>query len=219
MITLTPAVAAAYPETEVRLVVARRLVNAGWSAGQPAPRPYDEAAPEIATWHAAFRSFGTNPRRSRPSVDALLRRLDRTGALPRINPAVDAYNLVSVRFGVPAGAFDLDRVPGPVEIRYAADGDEFVPLGEPEAVEKPSPGEVVYAAGSTVLTRHWNHRDADLTKLTPATTNAVFILERVSAVVTTLTAAQEALAALLRPHAAAVGLGTADPAHPTAVPA
>lgn len=205
MITLSPEVAAAFGEADVRLVVAHGLVNDGWSVDQPEPRPYDESAPEIATWHAAFRAFGTNPRRSRPSVDALLRRLDRSGSLPRINPAVDAYNAVSVRFAVPAGAFDLDRLPGDVVIRYAADGDEFTPLGEPDVVEKPNAGEVVYAAGSTVLTRHWNHRDSDLTKLTPATTNAVFILERVSAEISA-EPAQEALADLLRPHAREVTL-------------
>lgn len=208
MITLSPEVAAAYPEADVRLVVARGLVNSGWSVDPPPARPYDESAPEIATWHAAFRSFGTNPRRSRPSVDALLRRFDRSGSLPRINPAVDAYNSVSVRFGVPAGAFDLDRLPGDVLIRYAADGDEFTPLGEPDVVEKPNPGEVVYAAGSTVLTRHWNHRDSDLTKLTEATTDAVFILERVSTAVTTLPAAADALAALLTPHAESVAVSS-----------
>jgi DNA/RNA-binding domain of Phe-tRNA-synthetase-like protein len=212
MITLSPEVAAAYPEAEIHLVVARGLVNTGWSADLTAVEdgflPYDETTPEILSWHEAFRAFGTNPRRMRPSVDALSRRLARTGRLPRINPAVDAYNLVSVRHGVPAGAFDLDRLPGPVEVRYAADGDEFVPLGEPDVVEKPNAGEVVYASGSTVLTRHWNHRDADPTKLTPATANAVFILERVSAVVPGLHAAEAELADLLRPHAAAIELAT-----------
>lgn len=217
IVTLTAPVAAAYPHTEIRLVVARGLdtstpfadlraveerVAAGWA-------PYDETGPEVGSWHAAFRAFGTNPRRIRPSVDALGRRLARTGRLPRINPAVDAYNLVSVTHGVPVGAFDLDRVPGDVEIRYAAGGDEFTPLDEPDVVEEPNPGEVVYAAGSVVLTRHWNHRDADLTKLTPATTNAVFILERVSAAVTTLPAAEAELVALLAPHAESVSTSSA----------
>lgn len=214
MLTLTPEVAAAFPEAEIRLLVARGLDNtvpfadlggiearvaAGWV-------PYDETGPEVGSWHAAFRAFGTNPRRIRPSVDALGRRLARTGRLPRINPAVDAYNLVSVTYGIPVGAFDLDRVPSPIVVRYAADGDEFTPLGEPDVVEKPNPGEVVYAAGGTVLTRHWNHRDADLTKVTDASTDVVFLLERVSAAVGTLPEAVAALAALLRPHAGSVEL-------------
>ena len=211
LLELTSEVAKAYPETEIRLVVARGLTNAGWEPGTPDGLvPYDETTPQIASWHAAYRSFGTNPRRVRPSVDALSRRLAKSGRLPRINPAVDAYNLVSVRHGVPAGAFDLDRVPGDVLVRYAADGDEFVPLGEPDVVEHPNPGEVVYAAGSTVLTRHWNHRDADLTKVTADSRTVVFLLERVSAGVTALPAAADDLAALLAPHADTVERATID---------
>lgn len=225
ILTLTPGVAAAYPDVEIRLVVARGLVNtqppdvapfadlaatearvaAGWA-------PHDETGPRIGSWHEAFRAFGTNPRRIRPSADALGRRLARTGRLPRINPAVDAYNLVSVTHGIPAGAFDLDRVPGDVEIRYATDGDRFTPLGEPDVVERPNPGEVVYASGGTVLTRHWNHRDADLTKVTQASRNVVFLLERVSPVAAdALVAAQTELAELLTPHAEKVELATLDP--------
>jgi DNA/RNA-binding domain of Phe-tRNA-synthetase-like protein len=47
------------------------------------------------------------------------RRLAKKGALPRINPAVDSYNAVSVRHGLPAAAFDLDHVTGEVVIRPA----------------------------------------------------------------------------------------------------
>jgi DNA/RNA-binding domain of Phe-tRNA-synthetase-like protein len=65
-----------------------------------------EDDPHVEAWRTAYRAFGTNPKRVRPSVDALRRRLARSGRLPRINPAVDCYNLISVISGVPAGAFD-----------------------------------------------------------------------------------------------------------------
>ena len=181
-VVLTGPVAAAFPETEIRLVAAHGLRNdRPWpglearlvelerrvAAGEWAPA--DESRPEIASWHAAFRRFGTNPRRVRPSVDALGRRLARTGRLPRVSPAVDAYNLVSVTRAVPVGAFDQRRLGEEVLVRYAEPGDAFTPLGEPETVERPGAGEVVYAdGGGRVLTRHWNHRDADATKVTPA---------------------------------------------------
>jgi DNA/RNA-binding domain of Phe-tRNA-synthetase-like protein len=97
--------------------------------------------------------------------------------LPRVNGAVDAYNVVSVQHAVPAGAFDLDAVIGDVVIRLAREGDAFVPLGEPDVLEQPSVGEVIYADDISVLTRHWNHRDADRTRVTPASRNVVFILE------------------------------------------
>ncbi len=124
------------------------------------------------------------------------------GALPRINPAVDSYNAVSVRHGLPAGAFDLDHVTGDVDIRHADGTEEFVPLGEPGTVENPKPGEIVYADPSGVLTRHWNHRDAHRTRVTEDSAHVVFILETVHAARDghLLETAAEELHALLLPH-------------------
>src|SRR5262245_22398272 len=109
---LTRDIIEAFPDAQVRFVAAYGLRNTSeWretatrlrtleglvAAGQW--RPFDETNAEIASWHEAFRRFGTNPRRSRPSADSLGQRLLRTGTLPRINSAVDAYNYVSVRYG------------------------------------------------------------------------------------------------------------------------
>lgn len=174
---LDDAVLADFPESQVRLVLADGVRNDGsWpltdrlidelTADLAAGRwqPHDESQPTIASWHEAYRRFGTNPRRTRPSVDALSRRLAKVGRLPRVNPVVDAYNLVSVRHGIPAGAFDVASIDEPVVVRPAQPGDGFTPLNETDRREEPAPGEVVYTAGSEVLTRHWNHRDCDRCK-------------------------------------------------------
>lgn len=215
-----------HPETQIRFVVAQglrndepwpdvaeehrllaeRIAEGGWS-------PFTEEDAPIRSWQEAYRRFGTNPRRFRPSLEALSRRLGKSGQLPRITGAVDAYNLVSVVHGTPAGAFDLDQLAPEVAIRPARDGDRFTPLGEPEKVEEPRPGEVVYAQGNQVLTRHWNYRDADATKVTEATRNAVFILERIAVDAVSdeaMATAQSALADLLRPHADQVRLAVID---------
>ena len=88
-------------------------------------------------------------------MDALRRRLARTARLPRINPAVDCYNLVSVSHGVPAGAFDLDAMYGDIVAGFADGHEEFTPLGEPGTTEHSRPGEMIYADQRSVLTRHW----------------------------------------------------------------
>ncbi|MFB7242061.1 hypothetical protein CW362_32375 [Streptomyces populi] len=163
-----PATTAALQELE------RQLADGTW-------QPADESDPRIEAWHTAYRSFGTNPRRIRPSVDALGRRLAKKGALPRINPAVDSYNAVSVRHGLPAGAFDLDHVTGDVEIRHADGSETFTPLGEPDTVENPRPGEIIYTDTTDVLTRHWNHRDAHRTRVTQDSTRVAFALETLHA--------------------------------------
>lgn len=191
---LSPAVSDAFPDTLIAVVTANGLrCHETWPATTAALEtleqqlaagawvPADESDPRIEAWHAAYRSFGTNPRRIRPSVDALGRRLAKKGTLPRINPAVDSYNAVSVRHGLPAGAFVLDHVTGGVDIRYADGTETFTPLGEPGAVESPKAGEIIYTDTTGVLTRHWNHRDAHRTRVTEDSTHVAFVLETLHA--------------------------------------
>jgi DNA/RNA-binding domain of Phe-tRNA-synthetase-like protein len=191
------------------------------AADDPGGDPADD--PHIAAWRAAYRAFGTNPRRQRPSADALRRRLSRSGKLPRINAAVDAYNLVSATYGVPAGAFDLDRVSGDIVVRFADGSESFTPLGEPGTIEHPHPGEVIYTDAAGVLTRHWNHRDADRTKVTADSEQIVFLLETVDAGAfgETLHAAMKSLAGLLSERSRSVivhQVTAADAAIPALVP-
>ncbi|MGV9345851.1 B3/B4 domain-containing protein [Streptomyces spiralis] len=226
---ISPAVADAFPDTLIALVTAsglrgrepwphttaameeleQRLADGSW-------QPADETDPRIDAWHTAYRSFGTNPRRVRPSVDALGRRLAKKGTLPRINPAVDSYNAVSVRHGLPAGAFDLDHVTGDVDIRHADGTESFTPLGEPGIVENPRPGEIVYADATDVLTRHWNHRDAHRTRVTEDSTRVVFVLETLCAARDghLLKIAAEELQGLLAPHAGRTAVHHLGPAQP-----
>jgi DNA/RNA-binding domain of Phe-tRNA-synthetase-like protein len=132
--------------------------------------------PHISSWRETYRSFGTKPGDYRPSAEALIRRAIKEGNLPRINNAVDLYNLVSVKHVIPMGGFDLDKVDGNIHLRFS-DGDEFFkPLGLGET-EKTYPGEVVYADDSRILTRRWNYRDTDFTKITKQTKNLVMFID------------------------------------------
>ncbi|MFJ6699376.1 B3/4 domain-containing protein [Streptomyces sp. NPDC091272] len=224
---LSQAVADAFPDTLIAIVTATGLRGREpWPATAAAQEdlerqlaagawaPADESDPRIEAWHTAYRSFGTNPRRIRPSVDALGRRLAKKGSLPRINPAVDSYNAVSVRHGLPAGAFDLDRVTGDVEIRHADGSESFTPLGEPDTIEKPKAGEIIYTDTTDVLTRHWNHRDAHRTRVTEDSTHVSFILETLHATRDghLLKAAAGELQDLLTAHSAGSTVGHLSPA-------
>ncbi|GAA2490385.1 B3/B4 domain-containing protein [Streptomyces longisporus] len=228
---ISPAVAEAFPDTLIALVTAsglrgreswphtaaaveeleQQLADGTW-------QPADETDPRIEAWHTAYRSFGTNPRRIRPSVDALGRRLAKKGSLPRINPAVDSYNAVSVRHGLPAGAFDLDHVTDAVDIRHADGTESFTPLGEPDTVEHPKPGEIIYADATGVLTRHWNHRDAHRTRVTEDSTHVAFILETLHADRdgNLLKVAADELEGLLAPHSHRTAVSYLSPAQPEA---
>jgi DNA/RNA-binding domain of Phe-tRNA-synthetase-like protein len=177
-----------------------------------------EGVPQVADWRAAYRAFGAKPQRTRPSVEALLRRLD--AGLPRIDRLTDAYNAVSIANLVPVGGEDLDQYQGPARLVRAAGDEDFdtVAHGEP-AVEHPRPGEVVWRDDAGVTCRQWNWRQCARTRITPATTNAVFIIDGLAALgLHGLTAAASDLASSLirlSPRAAiASRLVTADqPGH------
>jgi len=51
-----------WPETEAAMAELEHQLTAGtW-------QPADENDPRIESWHTAYRTFGTNPRRIRPSL-------------------------------------------------------------------------------------------------------------------------------------------------------
>jgi len=124
--------------------------------------------PFIASWREMYRSFGTKPGDYRPSSEALVRRVLKSGAIPTINTAVDAYNAVSVRHLIPMGGFDLGNVAGAINLRLSEGGEGFLSLGASET-EETYEGEPVYADDARILTRRWNFRDCDETKITRET--------------------------------------------------
>jgi DNA/RNA-binding domain of Phe-tRNA-synthetase-like protein len=74
------------------------------------------------------------------------------------------------------GGFDLDRVVGDIQLRYSTGGEMFKPLGAGKE-EETYEGEVVYADEERILTRRWNFRDADATKITRDTSHLVMFLD------------------------------------------
>ncbi|NEA27596.1 B3/4 domain-containing protein [Actinomadura bangladeshensis] len=157
----------------------------------------DAGDPHVEAWREAYRAFGAKPQRTRPSVDALLRRAD---ALPSINRVVDAYNAVSVEYALPIGGEDLDAYQGPARLVRATGDEPFdvVAGGEP-AVEHPNAGEVVWRDDAGVTCRRWNWRQCVRTRLTEDTKNALFLLERLEPYpIERLTEAGDRLAERLR---------------------
>ena len=73
-----------------------------------------------------YRRLGIDPTKTRPSSEALLRRVGRGQPLPRINTLVDAVNRCSLESRLPYGVYDLGRVSGPVELRLGGAGDEYM---------------------------------------------------------------------------------------------
>jgi DNA/RNA-binding domain of Phe-tRNA-synthetase-like protein len=135
-----------------------------------------EQLPHVAAWREAYRAFGAKPKRTRNSLEALLRRA--ASGLPRVNRLTDLYNAVSVLYQIPVGGEDLTRYTGAPRLKRA-DGDEpFDTTADGVAViEHPDPGEVVWCDDAGVTCRRWNWRQARRTQLREDTTTALFILD------------------------------------------
>ncbi len=79
----------------------------------------------LAPARALYRAFGIDPTRTRPSSEALLRRVLLGKPLPRILSAVDVCNLCSLRFLLPIGLYDAGRLRGAVRLRRGRPGESF----------------------------------------------------------------------------------------------
>jgi DNA/RNA-binding domain of Phe-tRNA-synthetase-like protein len=158
-----------------------------------------EQLPHVAAWREAYRAFGAKPKRTRNSLEALLRRA--ASGLPRVNRLTDCYNAVSVLHQIPVGGEDLTRYAGPPRLVRATGDEPFDTVADGVAVtEHPEGGEVVWCDEAGVTCRRWNWRQARRTQLREDTTAALFILDALDPVTgEALHAAADDLAARLGP--------------------
>lgn len=127
--------------------------------------------PRLLIWKEAYRRFGSNPNKFTPSIVFLAKQV-KSGKLVRsISPAVDAFNVISIKYLIPCGGDDMGTVDGDVTLGRAVSDETFAPIFKPEEAEHPDPGEVIYVNRRTkrVLCRRWNWRNADFSKITPGT--------------------------------------------------
>lgn len=131
---------------------------------------------KIAAWRRAYSSFGAKPKKYKSSVEALYRMILAGKELRHINTIVDIYNYISLKYMIPAGGDDLDKVDGGIILTFAQGNESFIELNSQE-VKNPKPGEVVYKDDKEVLCRRWNWRECDKTKMTEETQNAALVME------------------------------------------
>jgi len=89
-----------------------------------AGRSPSEIAP-LAWARELYKAFGIDPTRTRPSSEALLRRVLKDKPLPRILNAVDLCNLCSLHFLLPLGLYDGAKIRPPVRLRQGRPGEAY----------------------------------------------------------------------------------------------
>ncbi len=155
--------------------------------------------PGVLACRNAFQALGMNPNKFMVSIEALAKRVQKSAALPHINPLVDLGNAFSLRYEVPMGAHDIDKMePCGIAVRFSDLSDSFLPMGEAEAEQMPE-GELCYVSSHTVKTRRWMWRQSEDGKITEETSHVFFPIDGFSSVNgDAVLAARDALAAFLR---------------------
>ena len=128
--------------------------------------------PTVRAYRDFYWKLNIDPTKTRPSGEALLRRVLNGNELPNISTAVDAYNLASMQTIVPISGFDEERLRPPFHLRFAKN-EAFTGIG----MDKP----MLQTERMLVLTDEkqilcvYPYRDSDHSKITLQTQNAVII--------------------------------------------
>ena len=180
-----------FPESKIGILVCKGIDNtikdedkyAGFLADcqklalKHIENPEFTSNPIIRTWRDAFYKFKTK-KGARCSIEALLKRVSKGGEIGCINPLVDLYNGISLKYGMPVGGEDIDKVEGDVRLTLAEGGESFITYGS-DKDEPALPGEVIYKDDAGAICRCWNWRESVRTMLTEDVTNAFMIIETV----------------------------------------
>ena len=131
----------------------------------------------VKVWREAFQKFKTK-KGARSSIEALLKRINNGNNLGAINPLVDIYNCISLRYALPCGGEDIDKFAGHIRLTKAVGNESFITLGTDKS-EPPYEGEIVYKDDEGAICRCWNWRESVRTMLTENTKNAFLCIELV----------------------------------------
>ncbi len=123
----------------------------------------------LTAWREAFAREGMKVRDFRPSVDALVKRIQANKPFGSINPIVDIGTIVSLKFVLPAGAHPILSDTQEVSLE-PANGDE-VDTTLDDRSETLSRGEIVLKDNGRLASRRWVWRQTALSRIGNDTTN------------------------------------------------
>jgi len=125
----------------------------------------------------AFRDFywklDIDPTKTRPSGEALLRRVLHGNELPAISTVVDAYNLASMQTIIPISGFDRDLLTPPFHVRFAEDHESFTGIGMTKPIQLNN--NILVLTDETRVLCIYPYRDTDATKINVDTCNVLVV--------------------------------------------
>jgi DNA/RNA-binding domain of Phe-tRNA-synthetase-like protein len=146
-------------------------LDAPLHAAAAAIRTAAEPADIIAAVRRMYKRVGLDPTKTRPSSEALWRRVRKGDELPRINSLVDVINWCSLETQLPFGLYDAGRLRGNLTLRLGRPGEEYAGIRK----------DVVHLDGRLTLADADGPfgnptSDSARTMVTPATTRALVVI-------------------------------------------
>jgi len=188
--TISKEIFDAFPGMKLIVVIARNIDNSiirpaisteltkAWAAAGDAALEYGnpQSHPRVKAWVDHFKAIGVSRKKFPSSIEALIRRASKDDKPVSINPMVDFYNTISLKYVVTAGGYDIDQLENGLDLRFSRQGDTFQALDDPEPIPIPE-GEVSYAEGSHIVTRHFIWRQSKIGLVHPESKNVLLLSE------------------------------------------
>ena len=129
----------------------------------------------VKVWREAYQKFPTK-KGARCSVENLLKRVLHGKPVGNIFPSVDIANSISLKYALPIGAEDRDKIDGDIHLGIMKGGEYFLPIGS-DKEEPPLEGEIAYFDNSGVICRCLNWRDGVRTEVNDNTVSEFIAME------------------------------------------
>lgn len=130
-----------------------------------------DAADRTAAVRTMYKKLGIDPTKTRPSSEALLRRVRKGDPLPRINNLVDVINWCSLETQLSFGLYDAGNITGDIVMRRGVEGESYPGIRKDEVRVG---GRLVLADSCGAFGNPTS--DSARTAVTEATTSALIVI-------------------------------------------
>ena len=130
--------------------------------------------PNIHAFRELYWLFRMDPTKTRPSAEALARRVLVGDQFPQIDTVVDCINSVSLKYLLPISCFDSESLQGQITVRLAKEGES---LRKKKGVNKVlQGGELVVADNDKIICLGFASRDSWETRIRATTKNMTVLV-------------------------------------------
>lgn len=122
----------------------------------------DDKNVEFGLYHSVYKQLGLNLKKYMSSAETLYTRVKTGKDLSSINPVADLCNYISLKYNIPVGACDSDKLSGDLKLEY---------------VDGPDHREMAYVDDRSKCTVNWNWRQSEECRVDNGSENIVIVVD------------------------------------------